>query len=359
MTPTIETQIQDVFGILKTLQKRLKTPKNLLNRRKALRQVVSDLENEVAQLQCELANRKSDLTNSKNDLAKVEDEILKIQNDLEHDLAKVGTLVVHGAAAAGSNALWRVPEVIGIIASYCDPRVLASLGLVCKAWYRIARPLLWRHVRIENSTDIGKCIDHRHWIVTVECPFEPWLLPFLSLLPNLRELFLHNVKILGDALAALCDLNIKVLKLDSSGTFWNFRWDPSVDRVRARSFLHRLVSIDFGLGMSRWDDTTIVSLDFGLGMPRDDNTKMTIIEDVMHEGLRKIDFGLLSDFGFNLPIDYLSAAHHLTVICVSTKIPESFFRTIADHCPHLAMRAFRCLDLRRDDFAKPDWWKAL
>ncbi|KAJ3063362.1 hypothetical protein HK102_008501, partial [Quaeritorhiza haematococci] len=338
MNPTIETQNQDIFGILKTLQKRLITRKNLLNRRKAdaqtLQQVVSDLENKVAQLECELANCKSDLTNSKNDLAKVEDEILKIQNDLEDDLAKAGTLVVHGAAAAGSNAthqLWHVPELVDIIASYCDRSILASLGLVCKAWYRIATPRLWRHARLKTSID---CTNYRHWIVTVESPFEPWLLPLLPLLPNLRELFLHDVKNL-DTLATLFDLNIRVLKLDrGKAGWWNFCWGPSVDRVRARSFLHRLVSIDFGLGMTCWYDTT----------------KMTVIEDVMHEGLRKIDFGMSFDLRFDLPIDYLSAAQNLTVICMSTNIKENFFRTIADHCPHL--RAFRYLNLVIENYAK-------
>ncbi|KAJ3051513.1 hypothetical protein HK102_012061, partial [Quaeritorhiza haematococci] len=176
---------------------------------------------------------------------------------------------------------------------------------------------------------------YRHWIVTVESPLEPWLLPLLPLLPNLRELFLHDLKILGDTLATLFDLNIRVLKLDSSGTSWDFRWGPSVDHVRARSFLHRLVSMDFGLGMPYQYGTA----------------KMTIIEDVMHEGLRKIDFGGLFEFGSNLPIDYLSAAHHLTVICVSTNIPESFFRIVADHCPHL--RAFRCLNLRHNGSTNP------
>ncbi|KAJ3061964.1 hypothetical protein HK102_008919, partial [Quaeritorhiza haematococci] len=285
---TLNSKIQDVFG---TFQERLKTRKNLLNSRKALRQVVSDLENEVTRLECELANRKSDLTNSKNDLAKVEDEILKIQNDLEDDLAKAGPLV-HGAAAAGSNAphqLWRVPELVDTIASYCDRSVLASLGLVCKAWYRIATPRLWRHVRIKNSNDIDKCKNHRDCIVTVESPFEPWLLLLLPLLPNLSELFLHDVTNL-DTLAALFDLNIRVLKLDKGKAgWWDFNWGPSVDRVRARSFLHRLVSIDFGLVIPYWYDTM----------------KMTVIEDVMHEGLRKIDFGMFFYLRFNLPIDYL------------------------------------------------------
>ncbi|KAJ3067389.1 hypothetical protein HK102_007427 [Quaeritorhiza haematococci] len=326
-TATIEAQIQETFGTLRTLQARLETRKNLLNSRKAdaetLRQVVSGLENEVAQLECDLTNSKSDLTKLEDKLLKI--QILEIQNTLEDEVDPL----IYRAAPAGSNAphrLWGVTEVFGIIASYCDPR---DLALVCKDWYCIARPLLWRHVRIKNSTDIAKCIKHRHWIVTIKSPFERWLLPLLPFLPKLCELVLYDVKVLGNALAALFDLNtIRVLKLDSSGKVdWRFYWGPSVDRVRARSFLHRLVSIDFGLGMPYQYGTA----------------KMTIIEDVMHEGLRKIDFGGLFEFGSNLPIDYLSAAQNLTVICVSTNIPESFFRIVADHCPHL--RAFRCLEL--------------
>ncbi|KAJ3080208.1 hypothetical protein HK102_003217, partial [Quaeritorhiza haematococci] len=235
-----------------------------------------------------------------------------------------------GVASNGPHRLWGIPEVIRIIAAYCDPRVFV---LVCKDWYRIARPLLWRRVRLGDSTDVAKCMDHLHWIVTVESPFEMWLVLLLPLLPNLRELVLHNVEILDATLAVLFDLNIRVLKLDRSDDVdcWDFYWIPPIDRdrVRARSFLHRLVSIDFGNGLF-------------------DGGELTIIKDAMHEGLRKINFGV----SFDLPIDLLSAPHHLTVLCAAyPRNPESFFRIIADHCPHL--RALSCPDLVMDD--DPDW----
>ncbi|KAJ3069793.1 hypothetical protein HK102_006838, partial [Quaeritorhiza haematococci] len=214
-----------------------------------------------------------------------------------------------------------LPELLDIIAGYCARSDLVNLGLVCKDWYSIVIPRLWRHVRIKTSID---CTNYCHWIVTVESPFEPWLLPLLPLLPNLRELFLHDVKILGNALAALFDLNIRVLKLDISNNvdYWDFYWDPSVDRACARSFLHRLVSINFGNGM------------------HDRDTDITIIQDAIHEELQKIHFGM----SFNLPFNLLSAPHHLTVICATyPENPASFFEIIADHCPHL--RALSCLDL--------------
>ncbi|KAJ3061058.1 hypothetical protein HK102_009265 [Quaeritorhiza haematococci] len=233
-------------------------------------------------------------------------------------------------------AHWVLPELLGIIAGYCARSDLVNLGLVCKDWHSVVVPRLWRCVRLKPSTGIG-FVKYRHWIVAIESPFEPlWLLPLLSLLPNLRELFLRDVKNL-DALAALFDLNISVLKINRSNDSyveWNFCWGPSVDRVRARSFLHRLVSIDFGC---RWPCN---------------KTKMTIIEDIMHKGLRKINFGMLFDFEY-WPIDHLSAAPLTVIRVIWPKNPASFFRIIADHCPHL--RALGCLGLEScgSDSANP------
>ncbi|KAJ3080933.1 hypothetical protein HK102_002696 [Quaeritorhiza haematococci] len=235
-----------------------------------------------------------------------------------------------------------LPELLDIIAGYCTRSDLVNLGLVCKNWHGIVVPRLWRRVRLKHSTGI-RCVKYRHWIVGVESPFEPlWLLPLLSLLPNLRELFLHDVKNL-DALATLFDLNISVLKISQHRDVnWNFCWEPSVDRVRARSFLHRLVSIDFGEAIHE-----IPTESEGIhNIP----PESTIIWDAVHKGLQKIGFGA----SFVLPIDLLSVPRRLTVFCAPcTQIPETFFRIIADHCPHL--RALSCSDLPMDCDPHSHW----
>ncbi|KAJ3062256.1 hypothetical protein HK102_008828, partial [Quaeritorhiza haematococci] len=236
--------------------------------------------------------------------------------------------------ASGPHQLWRLPELLGIIAGYCARSDLVTLGLVCKDWHSVVGPRLWRRVRLEPSTGLG-CVKYRHWIVAVESPL--CLVPLLTLLPNLRELVLHGVKNLDDTLPTLFDLNISVLKIRQerdtySDWNWNFRWGSLVDRVSARSFLHRLVSIDFGAGIH---GTTAES---------------TIIRDAIHKKLRKIDFGA----NFRLPIDLLSAPHHLTVLCSRCpETPETFFRIIADHCPHL--RALSCPDMQMGDDLDSHW----
>ncbi|KAJ3064805.1 hypothetical protein HK102_008097, partial [Quaeritorhiza haematococci] len=188
----------------------------------------------------------------------------------------------------GPHRVWRLPEVLGIIVGYCAQSDLVILSLVCKDWYSIAGPPLWRRVRLNTGTDIDRCTKYRHWIVAVESIFERWLLRLLPLLPNLRELVLHDVEH-PDALAALFDLPIRALKLnpDSKWT-WDVCWGPLVDRARARSFLHRLTSIDFGL------------LRMSL------NTDMTVLQDAAHEGLRKVNFGLylLSETGIDRWMKY-------------------------------------------------------
>ncbi|KAJ3061862.1 hypothetical protein HK102_008959 [Quaeritorhiza haematococci] len=366
--------------------------------------------------------------------------------------------------ASVPHRVWRLPEVLSVIAGYCARSDLVNLGLVCKDWHGIVIPGLWRRVRLNTGTDIDRCTKYRQWIVAVESIFETWLLRLLPLLPNLRELVLHDVE-RPDALAVLFDLPIRALKLnpDSEWT-WDVCWGPSVDRARARSFLHRLTSIDFGLlrmslntemtvlqdaaheglrkvnfglyllsetGIDRWmkyshwivtvespfktwllrllpllpnlrelvlhdvenldealaalfdlnirvlklnrhDDVgwwgfywspsedrvrartflhRLVSIDFGdnpLELSDDGNMDPTIIQDAIHEGLQKISFGT----SFDLTIDLLSAPHHLTVLCAPyPRNPESFFRIIADHCPHL--RALSCPDLVMD--SDPQW----
>ncbi|KAJ3057760.1 hypothetical protein HK102_010892, partial [Quaeritorhiza haematococci] len=139
---------------------------------------------------------------------------------------------------------------------------------------------------------------------------------------------------LDDTLPTLFDLNISVLKISQHHEVdcWNFYWGPLVDRVRACSFLHHLISIDF-------DGSRNLS----------GNTESTIVQDAIHKKLRKINFGT----SFDSPLNLLSAPHHLTVLCAPYVLhPKRFFRIIADHCPHL--RALSCPDLHQYD--PPDDW---